>query len=1669
MSDYSNFAVEVHDVDPRLEEALGSARSKKNPSKVEIAALETEFASQKEEGYTGPIYGKEESYSSFATPIQEESYDSFATKVEEDSYDSFAKPVVKETDNSFSFSRMAKKGGQNFVNLSNSIGEVALNLAAAHPLIAPTQKGGDYLREMGASLPKTAQGVVASDEEMEAGGTLEKIGGNVMGMSPLLALGLPGVIAGGAAGGWQAGKGAIDAGESVGTAQGAALLQGGASAAGFVLPAAGKTVQQTLGLVSLNPVVGAVADKATELLVENQKLKEAYDWTNPVNRGTELVFGGVAGKLHHSRMKNDPVIKAADKLQRDNPPQYASVIAGIHQSLNEYMAVTKVKSGIDPSQTPDDALRDLVQDRTVAATARLADPNNEPPAKYNAAQAAEIIYKTSTNAEEKALAKNLWDIAGNILLDKTEITTVSPYAVFGLRSDSGRAFKGTYRGETDSIFLSATAPVKRSTILHEISHAVTSDFIWRVKDVEEQIKSLTSQRLPIPDSLSKYSGSIKKVEELEAFRTFLVDRVKTDPRFNEPIIDPVNGKQTGTRIKDPKVQQMFDYYLGDVYEMVAALHTKSKTLEPFWDLLQNTHLTKAELETHRPGLQLENRGKFMDFLNTFRDKKASRNALTAEDVMIEQFYNLQSDITSKNRSVNEYSKEIGEQDTAISKVVDSYIDEPLRKHFFRSIRNAVTDSISVNEFKTNLLLSNNTDGMRKLVNTLGQTMWDRQDWLLRAMPQSELRGRVYDKQLLMLEDRSLTQFLKDEIFTGGKYKNQLGDDISKRGIDINNPSVLRFIKTEGAGAKIRKFIIDKAFFYSHKADQLYLTLKDESRPYFDLPQKSKYKVVDAASEWDKMSNSDALAKAGLQWPTDAMVRAKNPELTDTELTALKSVWAGSDRVFELADQIQYRLTNTHLEKTPGHMPRFHDGPYKVFVTKNTDPNQPDQRKVIKLGAFNSRGQALAYAAQARKAGYDIQRDDKGNNFHVKQYDEVDQGLISSFQEYSKVFFEFQRLVPEEMARLQEIENKAIETHAKQLMERQWVGGFIGEFGSKPDPSQPLNLYQKAKWDMFQKRKTTEIFDREYKGITEAWKNIMFMTNVYTPLVSIDTGKVNAQVWRGEIFEKMPETRAYVEKFARNFVSQNINHASWIDNNLRELSIRVGVNPNLTRNTVRTLRNALSAIRLRVNPANWTQNFLQPSHVVSWLHFTDSLVGVDSPKASALASFSEVMTPKYRASDEAMRAIHWAKENHILDALLENEIKSGDTIIGKTIDAITLSKVNSNIEGFSRTTSFLVAFNYYMKKFNNNEISAREAAQIAVNHTMVNYDHMSRPLMYQDYGVAGESISPFAVFRNAYAGNAYLMFKYAVQNKHNLPLMERMKPFLMQQLTFMMTAGAMGIIGLAEADLVISTINTIWPEMDLPSMQELITYLPAPDQVTEALLVGAASSATRLIPGLENGADISRSGSAVAAVDFSSFTMLPFVRAIAATLGITAKEVIALLTGGDRVSPETVYKETRPLVPGILQEQHERWFKGDDTNIAYSASSLEGTTRRDDADVNARKLVGKSSIKENTEKFRERAIKQAEERKKQRLKAYVEEAASAYEGTLLFNNNEGIDQLTTKAWQNLEVKPEEFRELVKKEVERRRTTIRERDIEKFVTEPSTSSQRKMKHRLLLERQ
>lgn len=1417
-------------------------------------------------------------------------------------------------------------------------------------------------------LKHSAETAILSPEEQQAENLPQKIVGGITGAVPYIAA-APFVGPGIAAAGMgtvaftESASDLLKKGVDLKRAEAAGLVEGAGAAALGMVPGVGKTIGRTL-LLGAGTNIGQEA--ATDAIVKSMfpdrpdiQKEHEFSWEKTAVSGA--VGAALGAGFHGLHTVGE---KAAEIQQR------------------------KTDAFITDKFTP--LVNDLIPDRTrytpqEGRSARdeiikLAGEDNTSLTKFLDLLAAD----EKSTPVQRQLADVFSRLSHSLGLDNVKVTWEK-----NPTDPLGNDVNGLYTPDTDSIKLRRnTIESRLSTLLHEAAHAITYrglDLLEKYTPDTIRNKSLAEQQL--------YARAAKLKEVFD----YAKKRYDTEL---EPHIQDNLASLTNREVHNKT------YGFQNIHEFVS----EHLTNPAFNEFLKS-------IKIHPDDLQFMKSSTVHPIKNLFQAAKTAMMRVlgmnpgnTLHDVAYDHVTNFIEDIKAQTRhnAVKEVTGKLADQRSDFREKADNQSKTLLRK-----IGNVLKEASTKDEVAFRLNALSRSQPWRDWVANNVDRLWDNTGHIIDAMPDSEYKDLPPSMKKFVNDDRSIDEMIHSEFpknVSEGKVFETLGikEDLEGSGRRMFSPTILSAMKN-GPGGTIMRWVYSKANDFKSMTETLYQDAIAHFAEFHDMKRKDQLKMMDVISYYDSVEGRRVLTDRGKQWIPDDILKSNG--LNDAQISAYHNMTKGLDFLHSMLNQALIKMGKEPLPQVPGYMPHVWNGAYKVLV-KVVKPDNTSGKKseyVVMVKAFHFRQQAEKFVKRLNDGTYD-----EGDNLYrpvvdklnpdgwrVTKHEDIQKGLMAGIQEHVTAYRNGLILEPEILQKLEKIDQDNLRGISKHILERSDVGGYIGQQGAKDGFLEAIRVG--APYN----NKLLTLWQNYAKSTTEFYRNTLFTDEVANRLTQVQPLSMDNKTYYYTLMENTKEIKAHLDEFNSNFTGENHNELKFIDNFLQARSIELGIDPLAYRKTARLMRNFLSMTKLRSNPGNYIANGIQPVHALAMLNYMNTLLRQDGMKTpDPMRAFARMVMRRFNPDPDMAATLDWARDNGHLAAQLENELHSGKlSPLMDFINTATGGKINPAVESFSRTSTFMVAYEHFRNVWPDNPDRARKAAVSLMEMTMVNYDHMSRPLMYQNYGVAGESISPFAVFRNGYVGNFLLLADLARRNPLSY---QAWKPLLIQQMTFLTTAGITGVIGASEYNLIVNQLNSWFPELfSLPTIEELFMKGGFPDAFT----FGVLSASTKGLPGVEHGVSLGSSMNAVGMDDTFSSALLPFVNAIATTLGLTAEKALALITD-NAVIPSDVrlYKAGKQLVPGILQGYWDKWFMEEGSNVAPKTSNLaEGGYEREQSDWNAINWFGRRSLVEQKESGVNRIISLSAQQRDAGVKKLVEAATNH---TLGLPN--GIDPVQARA-------------------------------------------------------
>ena len=822
--------------------------------------------------------------------------------------------------------------------------------------------------------------------------------------------------------------------------------------------------------------------------------------------------------------------------------------------------------------------------------------------------------------------------------------------------------------------------------------------------------------------------------------------------------------------------------------------------------------------------------------------------------------------------------------------------------------------------------------------------------------------------------------------------------------------------------KILRFYHEQMGKYNQMEAKAFNFMAQHLDSYNMLAESSKKKVMDLGYRVDgSWGLRREMETRGMWWPDEAMIRRLDPTLKPEEIHAYLQLGEMENRAYKLLEAIALKKGDEPPPRIPGHMPRVWKGAYKVFVqatvTKTrADGSQYEVNFTDRVMSFPNayRAKAFAKEVEAGKYGqeFTVSPDEYGNTVRVQTIDDWEKGIISSIMQDQKAYKEFATYAPEMQAKMMAMDNAHTIGYQKHLQERSNVKGYMGEFADKNYTFTQRMLGEKYR----DYRDYLGISEQYAKRVAESFKNEMFVQDIYNRLIGTNTqGIENKRMNYDSYTSHFKVLREHLSELTNNYTGKADNHFKAVDELLTDLSIKAGIPPYAYREVAKAIRNVISLVFTRYNPGNWIMNYVQPTHTLSILTFINEQRRRQGLTVGDVGKVSGEMLGKGKLTKDEQAALAWAGDNHILEAQQEYQVRNkATTRTAKLLETISLGKIPTGIEADARATSFLMAFKYFQQVHRDPTV-ARQAAAEAMGITMVNYDRSNRPLMYQSFGVTGELLSPFAVYRNAWMANTAMMVKFALQKPTEF---NAWKPFLVSQAMYVAAAGLTGAIGIGEYDTLIRMLKQYSPDTfgTWPDAAGLLKQ----SKIPEVARYGLLTQATKYFPGTPEGVNIGGSGAAVSMDDMLGVNTVPFIASLLSLSSLASKYA----TGQTPTSSDK-YEALSGVLPGQAKYVMNKYFQEPGVKTRFAARSLVGETHATAADDMAQMVWGKYSIPVQEEKVQIRKLKAIEQTQRTAVKRLVEKAVDALAGT----NSGSYGEFAAEAGRNYQIDADAFDEMV----------------------------------------
>ena len=1560
--------------------------------------------------------------------------------------------------------------------------------AAAANLISPiSQELGDevadYFMKNVANLEKSLP-TPEQQAQMNVGHRgMQFIGGVIPGFALSMALRHPAPLMAALGGmGFATQAKQVEEGLSVGTASLAAGVDAAFNAAGVALPVIGATPLRAavLGAV-INPAQSVISEGFNKWLKNatgNEEFAKQHDPFDFEQRAFEAVFGGVTGGVFKKQELASQKRTARDQediVRTMVFPKLEQDIIDLNQNRKDFDFSEYDNNTVNPNniehvqwkrlvldlqkgkmKTPQGEVQLTDQDRILAVLQYVEKHTSDPHYK-KLAQYYQSLHEffMSDDGGEKFKAARAWnentiDPYGNVqTVKKSEIARIlTPTNV----PPGTRQIVGSYLDFARLFTISPEA--KSNTVIHEIGHMLTSRVI---DEFENHIANKTRPTTPEGEKMFNHLQRMKMI--LDAAQSHVVkDWIVKEGTTNSPrrsLLEQYekSGMMTfdelQTRLAEMDAATYGPYYgLKDLKEFSTAIFEKKS----FRDILRK--ITFGDDFKREFDLAFGGRGP-SEFL-TDTEQPKQRNVRTLLDIALNNWADIADKLAAGQRWGLDKDSQTG---TAIKAMLDTKPDTDIEM-LARQFQGGEKDSMS-KSFSDAVMYR-----IGQIFDTKNSSEFEYRNKITSLFPHAEWKALIAkhfdtmflnkDKIALIYSEyvhdpnvqRGPTQDLRhmasiiEDLFKDGAKSS---DDISTGGTLIYGKDQLSRLKDKTKAGIFLGLFNDKVNEHIRFKAQLRFDFMLFHESFAKLPDDQRIRVMEESAYWDSAAGRQILRQMAqttnrdVWWPSDAMLAQRG--MTPEEIRAYMDMAAGYDYMYYSLDAAAKTFmplrddgTQFVLKRIPGFMPHFHSGLVKVMWKVQL----ANGKTGTMMKGFDTIFMAERFAKRieaANNPNVQLLRDTKTNKTYttIENRSPSNPGLVTTLIDHYNSYESYINVAPEIAQLVADLDKTDMRGHNKSLLKRKDVGGYLNEYMSQPAMKKHFGLIiNKAAEDAF------GIYERYATSVADFVGNAYFVKDVVSPI--LDARNTNTASGAQHHLAEMPHLTNYLDSQIANFTGENKNRLKPLDEAFERLAVNLKLNPQFFKFLNRGIRNVMSTVKLR-SIKHWWANSMQPLSGLAILEnfAVDNGLKPLDPRGSmsSMRALTWAMDQLTGGLDfEGKAALEWAIKNHIVDPQQDFQMGLvGTTRMMAKLDKALLGEVNMWVEGGGRKITFLMSYKYFKQFYASHQL-ALEAADRATRSIMVNYDRASRPLLYQEFGMLGEAGSAFAVFRNAYLGNTYLMLRTIARNPSKF---HAWRPMLTAQMVYLLQAGLVGIIGATEYDILADLYNQVAdPDYKLPLLSDFIVKNNIPD----ALAFGVFAEGTKYIPSMPGGVVLGSSATAPGLENLITPPILPFIQGMIAFGLIPAKEMIGFLTDKPGASSDDIFKAAKQIAPPSLLPTIQEWL-GVPIDITTRANSLEGFVDNDPHDKWVRALTGADSIPTWRKQRAEEMLNRKMQTMKETVKKFADKVADKAMGAPL--GMDVGDAYAKAVRYDPTLSYDDFVQQVLNEIATRRTSKRTRDL------------------------
>ena len=786
--------------------------------------------------------------------------------------------------------------------------------------------------------------------------------------------------------------------------------------------------------------------------------------------------------------------------------------------------------------------------------------------------------------------------------------------------------------------------------------------------------------------------------------------------------------------------------------------------------------------------------------------------------------------------------------------------------------------------------------------------------------------------------------------------------------------------------------------------------------------------------WLQFDNAKVLRDNKLEYPTREMLieAGYNAKVADAYLAEAQYMKA----VYTLINHARQFSGKDPIQFLPGHFPHTYKGNVGIKILRRVQ-DEAGNPKDVTVGYTRTSGSQKAIDKVIRDLMNDIykQLDEGGQknvNLRAEQVRTDKPGNMSDVMDAFESVAEVYSSAKHPLTKLvKKVLDNRISSMEQQFLasslHRSGLKGWLGYTGVTAKNLRDLQL-----------ARTNYITNAIKYARSQEMLNVL--------------NQIPANVW-AEITKRLPNTADYLELFtevARERVPLSRGDQFVLDALDSVFGPRFGYRAPIQ--GLHKLRGFYSVMDLGWMISYHLANFTQPTMYAPAVLLRESArMGNKGDVAwSVMKGELEFFNP----SLETKRAMEYAAKHKYITPKLFEEIdfmyrESQNKLKGFANEMITGRRGSELNEVTGRGRTYLQAY-YFYKSAGFTPHQAMRAAGKIVDDVMVDYSRTGQNLWlsHNPLGqVAGKLVAPYAQFQFSHWGNIALTLQSIKKNPANA---KAWLPFIELQAAGLILAGVRGITGFAQLAGMWTALNMAyeWATGEKSQWPDLRTVLVKAG-LNDFMMFGAGSSATKLIPGLEHGADI---GSSVAAPELRGLVNFRQVKGAMDLITDTFGGVAKILMNKELTDSEK-YKALKAITPSRFHGFLEVAFQQSDRVAANPENRMRGSVRRSEADRRAREWTNRRSLQEEREAIVSYDL-QTEQRSRNEIKGDLVELAVDQ-----LNRRGEIDPDLMRKAMEAGYKPKDFRDRV-------RTLLQERQrsrIEKMLRGKEATRNRMIQRR------